>query len=186
MMELFGSYTSPYVRHCRVVMMQLGQPFTLIETNNDLSATGSPTKRVPYLRDGGRLLTDSSSILQYARQKAGQPFLADLDDAERYHLANTGLEATVNIFQMEKDDIRPAQSPYLQRQAARAASVLELLNRDELAIASPASDGVLRVACFLGWALFRKRIDIAPYPKLVSFFEHAQRIAHFRETAPPA
>jgi glutathione S-transferase len=184
-MQLFGSYTSPYVRHCRVVMLQLGQPFTLVETNNDMSAKGSPTKRVPYLRDGNRLLTDSSSILQYARQKAGQPFLADLDDAERYYLANTGLEATVNVFQMEKDNIAPAQSPYLQRQAARAESVLEVLNGDKLEITSPASDSVLRVACFLGWALFRKRIDLAPYPNIVAFFERAQHIAHFPETAPP-
>src|SRR5687768_13162700 len=102
MMELFGSYTSPYVRHCRIVMMQLGQSFTFVEANNDVSAKGSPTKRVPYLRDDDRLLTDSSSILQYTRQKAGQPFLATIDDAERYHLANTALEATVNIFQLEK------------------------------------------------------------------------------------
>jgi glutathione S-transferase len=184
-MDLFGSYTSPYVRHCRIVLMQLGQAFTLVETNNDASAKGSPTKRVPYLRDGDRFLTDSSSILQYARRKAGQPFLADIEDAERYYLANTALEAAVNIFQLEKDGITPAQSPYLQRQAARAKSVLETLDPDKLETRTPVSDGVLRVACFLGWALFRKRIDLAPYANLQSFFERAQRIPHFAETAPP-
>ena len=186
-MELFGSYTSPYVRHCRIVLMQLGQSFTLVETNNDMSATGSPTKRVPYLRDGNRFLTDSSSILQHARHKAGQAFLADIDEAERFHLANTALESTVNIFQMEKDGIVPAQSPYLQRQAARARTVLELLNADKLRVdGSSTSDSVLRIACFLGWALFRKRIDLGPYPRLVDFFEDAQRIPPFKETAPPA
>ena len=184
-MELFGSYTSPYVRHCRIVMMQLGQTFTLVETNNDMSATGSPTKRVPFLRDGDRFLTDSSSILFYLRKKAGQPFLADLEEVERYHLANTGLEATVNVFQLEKDNITPAQSPYLQRQTARVESILETLNAEKLEIASPASDSVLRIASYLGWALFRKRIDLGPYPNLASFFERAQRIPHFPETAPP-
>jgi glutathione S-transferase len=185
-MELFGSYTSPYVRHCRIVLAQLGHAFTLVETNNDASAQGSPTKRVPYLRDGNRFLTDSSSILQYLRKKSGQPFLADIEDAERFHLANTALEATVNIFQMEKDGIVPAQSPYLQRQAARTQAVLQQLNGDKLDIDGNAtSDSVLRIACFFGWALFRKRIDLAPYPKLAAFFENAKRIPHFTETAPP-
>ena len=184
-MELFGSYTSPYVRHCRIVMMQLGQSFTFVEANNDMSAKGSPTKRVPYLRDGDRFFTDSSSILQYTRQKAGQPFLADVDEAERFHLANTGLEATVNVFQMEKDGISPPQSPYLQRQAARTQSVLDTLNAANLEITNPAPDSTLRIACFFGWALFRKRIDLRPHPHLARFFEQAQRIPHFMETAPP-
>jgi glutathione S-transferase len=185
-MELFGSYTSPYVRHCRIVMMQLGQPFTLVETNNDMSAKGSPTKRVPYLRDGDRFLTDSSSILQHLRRKAGQPFLADIEDAERYHLANTCLEATVNIFQLEKDGITPPQSPYLQRQASRVQSVLTTLNADKLDIDTASTkDSVLRIACFFGWALFRKRIDLAPYPSLTGFVERAKSVPHFSETAPP-
>jgi glutathione S-transferase len=185
-MELFGSYTSPYVRHCRIVMMQLGQPFTLVETDNDASAKGSPTKRVPYLRDGSHLFTDSSSILQHVRRKVGLPFLADIDDAERYHLVNTAMEATVNIFQLEKDNITPAQSPYLQRQAARVQSVLGTLDASDVEITSPASDSALRIACFLGWALFRKRIDLGPYPKLLSFFDRAKHISHFQETAPPS
>jgi glutathione S-transferase len=186
-MELFGSYTSPYVRHCRIVLMQLGQAFTFVETSNEMSAKGSPTQRVPYLRDGDRLLTDSCSILQYARRKAGQPFLADIDDAERFHLANTCLEATVNIFQLEKDGITRAQSAYLRRQAHRTESVLAKLNGDKLEIDGAATtDSVLRLACFFGWALFRKRIDLAPYPNLIAFFEGAKRIPHFAETAPPA
>jgi glutathione S-transferase len=185
-MELFGSYTSPYVRHCRIAMMQLGQSFTFVETNNDQSAKGSPTQRVPYLRDGNLLLTDSSSILQHVRQKAGQPFLADIVEAECFHLATTALSSTVNIFQLEKDKIAPAQSAYLQREAARVAAILERLNETHLdTAASPTPDSVLRVACFLGWALFRKRLDLAPYKSLLAFVERAQKIAHFQETAPP-
>ena len=186
-MELFGSFTSPYVRHCRVVLMQLGHPFTFVETSYDESAQASPTRRVPYLRDGDRFLTDSSSILQYARKKASQPFLADIDDAERYYLVNTALESTVNVFQLEKDGVLPAQSPYLQRQAARTQSILATLEAQKLEINGNATaDSVIRVACFMGWALFRKRIDFAPYPKLAAFFDRATGIPHFAETAPPA
>jgi glutathione S-transferase len=183
-MELFGSYTSPYVRHCRIVLMQLGQAFTLIPTDNDASAKGSHTKRVPYLKDGDRVYRDSMTIVQYARSKAGQAFLADLDDAERFYLANTALEATVNIFQLEKDGITPSQSPYLQRQAARVESILETLDESPLEIKGSGSDSVLRLACYFGWALFRQRIDLTPHPNLVKFVERAQKIPHFAETAP--
>ena len=185
-MELYGSYTSPYVRHCRIVLGHLGQAFTFVETNNDQSAQGTPTKRVPYLRDGDRLLTDSSSILQYVRKKGRQDFLADIADAERFHLATTALSSTVNIFQLEKDKIAPAASAYLQREASRVTSILEVFDKDRLDTSgTTTSDGVLRIACFFGWALFRKRIDITPYKNLVAFYERAEAIPHFKETAPP-
>lgn len=185
-MQLYGSYTSPYVRHCRIVLMQLGLPFEFVETNNDQSAAGSATKRVPYLRDDDRLLTDSSSILQHVRRKGRQDFLLDIAEAERFHLANTALSSTVNIFQLEKDNILPAQSAYLQREAARVKSILELLDKEKLETGgATTSDSVLRLACFLGWALFRKRIDITPYKGLVAFYERVEEIPHFKETAPP-
>lgn len=185
-MELFGSYTSPYVRHCRVVLLQLEQPFTFVETDNATSAQRSPTQRVPFLRDGERFLTDSSTILQYVRSRAGQPFLADIDDCERFHLATTALSSCVNIFQLEKDGIGGAQSAYLRREAERLKSTLSTLDRGDLTVSGSASDSLLRLACFLEWALFRKRISLDAYPSLVSFLERAQRIARFAETAPPA
>jgi glutathione S-transferase len=184
-MELFGSYTSPFVRHCRVVLLQLGQPFDFVETDMAASSQKSPTKRVPFLRDGARQLTDSSTILQYVRQKAGQPFLAEIEDAERYHLANTCLASAVNIFQFERDKIAVSQSAYLQREEARVKTILTTLNDDPLPTGDTAADSVLRVACALGWLLFRNRISLEPYPKLTRFLERAQSIRHFQETAPP-
>ena len=32
-MKLFGSYTSPYVRHCRIVLAQNGQDCEFVETD---------------------------------------------------------------------------------------------------------------------------------------------------------
>ena len=63
-MELFGSFTSPYVRHCRVVLAHTGLDCEFVETDYDQSAARSPTRRVPFLRDGDRMLTDSASILR--------------------------------------------------------------------------------------------------------------------------
>ena len=37
-MELFGSYTSPYVRHCRIALLETDTKFSLTETDYDTSA----------------------------------------------------------------------------------------------------------------------------------------------------
>lgn len=47
-MELYGSYTSPFVRHCRIALLQTQQDCQFIETDAQQSATLSPTKKVPY------------------------------------------------------------------------------------------------------------------------------------------
>ena len=47
-MKLFGSYTSPFVRHCRIVLAQHQQSYEFIPTDYAQSAQQTPTKRVPY------------------------------------------------------------------------------------------------------------------------------------------
>ena len=44
-MELFGSYTSPYVRHCRIAFKETGLAYSFTETDHDMSAKLSPAKR---------------------------------------------------------------------------------------------------------------------------------------------
>ena len=62
-MKLYGSYTSPYVRHCRIVIEQLGLACDFVEADYTLSAKKSPSMKVPFLQDGDLQLTDSTSIL---------------------------------------------------------------------------------------------------------------------------
>jgi glutathione S-transferase len=75
-MKLYGSYTSPFVRHCRIALIETGLAFDFIETDQTGSAAKSPTKRVPFLEDGNIFLTDSSSILKHIREKTGHTFFA--------------------------------------------------------------------------------------------------------------
>jgi glutathione S-transferase len=90
--ELFGSFTSPYVRHCRIVLAESGQNCDFVETDYAQSAAKSPTRRVPFLRDADLMLTDSTSILRYLREKAGQPFFPELIDFDFFLLVNTALD----------------------------------------------------------------------------------------------
>ena len=88
-MQLFGSYTSPYVRHCRIALAETGLRGEFIESDTRTSAERSPSQKLPFLQDGELLLTDSSSILRYLREKAGQSFFPSLRGYDDFCLTNS-------------------------------------------------------------------------------------------------
>lgn len=184
-MKLFGSYTSPYVRHCRIALLETGLDCDFVEADAAAGGLATPTRRVPYLEDQAITLTDSSSILKHLREKAGQNFFPDLVDYDLFCLVNTALDATVNLFMLEKDDLTPEKSVYLKRQSQRVESVLEQLNRTPLPMRAPYTDAHLRLACYLAWGLFRRRIHLEPYRNLRIFLDGANSYEQFRVTAPP-
>lgn len=184
-MKLYGSYTSPYVRHCRVVLLETDLLCSFIETDHSASAQGSPTKRVPYLHDGPLALTDSAAIIKHLRNRAGQTFLPDVADYNRFCMINTALDTTVNLFLLEKEGITPESSAYLARQSQRVASILAQLEKLSLPEQPPFSDVELRLACYLAWGLFRKRFSLENHPNLTRFLDAANRYEPFAVTAPP-
>ncbi len=184
-MQLYGSYTSPYVRHCRVALAQSNLEYEFIETDYTMSASQSPTAKVPYLADGSLSLNDSSSILKYIREKSGESFLQDIRDYDNFAMATTVLDACINLFLIENDGFGPAEIAYLQRQKNRVDSGIKELNRRIDPAQGINSDGALRCACFVGWALFRKRIDISGLDNLIGLMEAANRVPAFASTAPP-
>lgn len=183
-MQLYGSYTSPYVRHCRVALAQNGFEYEFIEADYSMSAKQSPTARVPYLVDGNLKLIDSSSILKYIREQSGQPFLEDIKDYDNFVMVNTLLDTCINLFLIENDGFGPAQINYLQRQKNRLKSGLKELNRRFDPAQGISTDGALRCACFIDWALFRKRIDISGLDNLAGLIEVANQQQAFANTAP--
>lgn len=184
-MELFGSFTSPYVRHCRVVLAHTGLDCEFVETDYEQSAARSPTRRVPFLRDGDRMLTDSASILRYLREKAGQAFFADVDEFDFFLLVNTALDSAVNLFLLERDGLTPSDAAYLRRQQQRVAGTLvhldQLVSRDAV---GRTGDGALRLACFLSWGLFRERLTLDELPALERLLIEHDQDAKFAATHP--
>lgn len=184
-MKLYGSYTSPFVRHCRIALQETVQAYEFIETDQAGSAAQSPTQRVPFLQDGDTFLTDSSAILKYLREKAGQHFCTSAQELDQFCLVNTALEACVNVFFIEKDGVNSSEVPYLQRQKARIVSALAELNTLPLPSAAPYNDAQLRLACFVGWAKFRQRVDFSPYQHIERFHQDILSYAPFAQTQPP-
>ncbi|NBD94978.1 MAG: glutathione S-transferase [Gammaproteobacteria bacterium] len=187
-MQLFGTYTSPYVRHCRVALVETGQDYELIETDYDRSAKLAPAKRVPFLQDGDVILNDSLSILQHIRQRAGQAFLPDVGDTDLFALTNTALDTAINLFLLEKDGLSANRTPYLSRQAGRVSDILDALESRVASFQGKSgtfTEGQLRLGCFLGWGLFRKRLTLDHHVGLQVFLHRLKQYPAFAETAPP-
>lgn len=183
---MYGSYTSPFVRHCRIVLLQSNFEFDLIETTAEKSAKLSPIKKIPLLIDGSMTLTDSSSIIKYIREKSGQAYFPDIQDYELYNMTNTVLDACINLFLLVRiDGVALSDSNYLQRQQARVLSGLEALDSQLIVDSLPLTDGQLRLACFLEWGVFRKCIDISALTNLHKLVKLAQQDKHFLLTSIP-
>lgn len=194
-MQIYGSFTSPFVRHCRIALAQAQQRVNLecefIETDQAASAKLSPTQKVPYLVDGDLTLSDSTAILKYLREKSAGTFLHDIRDCELFCMVNTVLDASVNVFFMERlDGLKAADSKYLTRHNNRIHSALKEMNSLELPQLindqQPLSDGHIRLACYLDWALFRHRITLDRLDNLNNFLQAARQWPVFANTAPPA
>jgi len=184
-MQLFGSYNSPYVRHCRVALMQGNFDFDFVEADSAMSAENSPTSKVPYFTDGEIKLTDSSSIVKYVREKSGKPFLADINDYELFAMTNTLIDSAINLFLLEIDGATPDTVKYLGRQKQRIDNGLVELNARFDPADGIATDSALRCACFIDWALFRKRISIDGLDNLAALLQAANGVSEFAATAPP-
>ena len=148
-MKLYGSYTSPYVRHCRIALIDEGIEFEFVETDQVSSAEISPTKRVPFLQDGQTRLSDSSSILKYVREQAGKRYLAEIEDFDRFCFANTLMDSAANVFYLEKFGLKADDNAYVQRQNARIEQGLAMMNEWPLLTTDHFSDSQLRIACFI-------------------------------------
>ncbi len=184
-MKLYGTVTSPFVRHCRVALTQCRLDWEFVTGDMESLTAQSPVHKIPYLSDGDRVLGDSCSIIKFARESAGQEFFPDIDEYDLFCTTNTILDAAVNVFQLGKDGLTPEHSPYLGRQAKRVESGLSVLDSRVGPGNYALSDGILRVACFLDWGLFRNRIDIEPYDNLRAVLDFSNQDPVFTSTSIP-
>lgn len=184
-MKLYGSFTSPFARHCRIVLLETGQACDFVETDYAASAAASPAKKVPFLQDGDLFLSDSAAIVRYLREKAGGSFCRDIQEYNQFCLINTALDAAINGFILQQAGLSADQVPYLQRQQDRVAAILANLEADSLPELAPYNDAQLRLACLLEWGQLRHVLDLDAYPKLRAFWQNSRQYAPLADTLPP-
>lgn len=189
-MELYGSYTSPFARHCRIALLESGISFLFVETDAAGSAKLSPMQKVPFLKyskNGKDIqLTDSSAILKHIRESSGLAYMPDVERFNAFCSANTLMDTAINLFYLEKDGVTPKESAYLARQQSRLQTGLAELEKVKLSGAAPYDDTELRIACFLDWALFRQRLTLEAYPNLQKFLAGIRQYPPFASTVPKA
>lgn len=186
---LYGSLTSPYVRHCRIALEQSGMAWRMVEVDGAASARRSPTKKVPYFTEGELLLSDSSSIVRYVREKSTQTNLQDIRSYDRYLLINTLLDSAINLFLLARDGCTPENSSYLRRQKSRLVDGLVALNQQQFkslsVVENQFDDTLLRLVCFLDWGVYRDQICIEGLGQLERILDEAKRWPLFLHSAPP-
>ena len=104
-------------------------------------------------------------------------------------VSDGALDALVNVFCLEADGIRTAQSPYLRRQEQRAADCLAWLERvyaGRTTLDRCLSFADVSVLCTVGWIRFRNRMDLGPWAGLAKVeAAHGERPS-LVATRPPA
>ncbi len=188
-MKLYGNKLSPFVRHCRIAFLESGLDFEFIEdTDYQMSKRLSPTQRIPFLEyalDGQvKMLTDSTSIIRFIRERSGCSFLATVDELNDYCAINTLNDAQVNLFLLKKEGLGPENVKYLQRQQDRIQTGLQEFEQRQWPTQPPWNDVILRLACFLDWVRFRKHFSLEPFPQLQDLLVHVDQYGPFQETAP--
>lgn len=86
---VLGANVSPFVRKVRVVLAEKGIPYTLEAVSPFAPPPGwrevSPLGKIPALRDGDKIINDSSCICQYLERKHPAPPLLPRDDDAFIH-----------------------------------------------------------------------------------------------------
>lgn len=187
MLTLFGSTTSPFVRRVRVVCLEKGVPFTLVNTATEdgqraLDAV-SPIGKVPVARFAdGRVVFDSRVILdELGRGAEGwsplrAPFADDVarvDEENVVNLVDEALLALVRLFYLRRDgaDLGVA---YLQKEQRRATTILRHLDESVIGhhVTRRAAEqgglgrGELALVTALDWMQFRNTADLTTVPRL--------------------
>lgn len=184
-MQLFGSYTSPFVRHIRVILSEMGFDYEFIETSFQSSAEQSPTKKVPFFKDGDTTLSDSSSIVRYLREKAGQAFMSSVDQYDLYCLINTLADSAINLFILELHQLDTSKNPYFSRQRERIEDGLNYLDGLTLKKENLDKDTYWRLVCFLAYGLFRELFTLENKSQLQALLSEASSNLAFSDTKPP-
>ena len=191
---LVGSEKSPFVRVCRMLMMQnkIDFEFRILNfvvdrVHAEALAKESPINRVPILMDGEQTIFDSRVIVNHLIKKHGLRELS-LDEENLVSAAYSCMDSGVVLFLMQQDGF-DVNGPgfFLARQRERIPRNIEFMTpwARDLDPANPRdwNFASMSLFAFLFWAQARELIKLADYPEMVSFMARFSDAVGVRETS---
>tara|TARA_B100001971_G_scaffold84647_1_gene78232 strand:+ start:344655 stop:345209 length:555 start_codon:yes stop_codon:yes gene_type:complete len=172
-MKLYGSIASPFVRRIRLLIEKsetLKDDYEFIITNifdDEQSAIIeklNPTKRIPLLVDGDKVIWDSLLIAEYLIGEF------DIKTKKDIVLLNEATDAGVCLFQLRKFDIDANdEGIFSKNNLKRIALVLDYFETKLDEIEPIVKDWLF---CSLDWFKFRDVYQWQDtYPKLNTFYQ---------------
>jgi glutathione S-transferase len=203
-MFLLGQYDSPFVRRVAIALRLYGLPFEHRPWSTfgegDRIAPYNPLRRVPTLvLEGGEALIESTAILDYLDELVGpgKAMIASRGPARRHALRicalATGLgDKSVSLL-YERVLRKDASKLWVERCEAQIGGVLDVLEKERAAIASPYWFGErighadIAVACVLRFTgeAHPALLDAARYPALTAHAARCEALPVFAEIVQP-
>ena len=201
-MKLIGSYTSPFVRKIRVILIEKGIPFSLLEDVpwdlNSRAPQYNPLGKVPILIDEqGRTWFDSPVIAEFIEALHAKHSLvpvaklAAVEVRQIESLADGVVEAGIAIFLEHKRPEEMQNTDWIDRQHAKInrgiAALEKMISGKEWLHADNFSLADIAVGVVLEWLNFR--LPTLGWqenaPALTAYLDKLRQRPSFQETQPP-
>jgi len=190
-MKLYGSFTSPFARKCRITALEVGLDdrvdWISVSVMDETATHPNPLKLVPsFETDDGELIVDSRTICEYLVE-SGNGNLARPDWADRtlVAMADGLMDRAVSITLETRRPEQDRSSDWLVRWTAAIRATLTELERRRPDTFTP---GAISLLCALGYLDFRHaglnwRNN---HPDLATWYKHTSQRPSFTSTEPPA
>ncbi len=195
--HLLGSYTSPFARKIRLLLMnepinEMKLEFTpvnyLEEAGNKLLREKSPFNQLPVLMDGDQPIYESRVMFNYIVQKYKIKALT-IDEENILSAIDTCLSSAIHLFSLEKGgiDIHAGTNYFIEREKARIPSLLNYIKNWTTQQKPEANWNYLTMSLYslLVWIEFRKIYDLKDHPEMKSFLARFKNCKGVKETEIP-
>ena len=203
-MILIGQYDSPFVRRVAIALRLYGLPFEHRPWSTfgdaDKIAPYNPLRRVPTLVcEDGKALIESTAILDYLDELVGpdKAMIAERGPERRHGLKicalATGLGDKAVSLVYERVLRKDASKLWVERCEAQIGGVLEVLEKERAAVATPYWFGErighadIAVACVLRFTgeAHPALLNEARYPALTAHAARCEALPPFQEIVQP-
>jgi glutathione S-transferase len=191
--EIIGTIRSPFVRICRMLMIQNGiecdfRVLNFVEDSADAAALDreTPINKVPVLIDGDKKIFDSRVIVGYLTRKHGLRSLS-IDEENFVSAIYSCLDTGVTLFLMKRDgfDVN-GPSFFLSRQKVRIPKGLDYVRAWARGLNASIPDhwnyASMSLYSFLYWAQARGIHDVASDPDFSAFLDRFKEAPGVSET----